>query len=643
MTLRHDNRLFEYFMSASKDLIFIKDCEHQYIKVNEVFLDLLNKSAEEVLGKSDLDLFPEDIARLHMALDAVVMKEEKSVENCEWITKANGERLYVEICKFPLYDESGKLIGIMGQSRDITQRKLMEDRLNERDQYLNGLIEGMEQGLAVHEIICDEKGIPCDYTFLEVNPQFERLTGLKRADLIGKRVLEVLPQTESYWIETYGRVAISGESIRYENKSSSIGKVFAVYAFRPKENQFAVLIEDVTQRKVYEEELIQERLKAEHANLAKDQFLANMSHEIRTPINGIIGLADLLRSTQLTSDQKLYLDMVKKSSLALVDVIQGILEYIGLTHTESNSVESPICISSLLAELNDLYAFSMKQKELDFTINQEPSCPNWLLGDALKIKQLLISLLGNALKFTHVGEVQLNVKGKQISKDSVMTVFEVKDTGIGISASVQESMFSYFEQGDSTTKKHYQGLGLGLSRVSELCRKLGADIFVDSQMGVGSAFRVHIPMKIIESPLSAQVESLESAQSKSEIGQQKTILIVEDDAVSRVFMELILKSMGYKVVSVEDGRSALDHLEAFPTDLIVLDLHLPEMDGFEVTGRIRSNLKEDIRQLPIVAVTSYANEANRTKGNLAGISDFLSKPVDKAQLIPLIDKWIRHK
>lgn len=642
MNFKHEDKLFEYFMSASKDLIFIKDLEHRYIKVNSAFLNMMSKTNEEVIGRKDEEIFAQSVAQRHIELDLIVFNEQRELEICEWVSDVEEKQYFLEIKKIPLYDDQGQLIGLMGHSRDLTQRKIMEDNLHDRDLYLNGLIEGMEQGLAVHEIICNEEGIPCDYRFLEINPQFEKMTGLHREDLIGKTVLEVLPETESYWIEVYGKVALTGEIIRYENVSETIGKIFSVYAFSPKERQFAVLIEDVTQRKQYEEDLIRERLKAENASLAKDQFLANMSHEIRTPINGITGLTDLLLTTKLTEDQKLYLDMVKKSSLALMDVIEDILEYIGLTNDGTSSLHRPLSLKILTEEINDLYTFSMKQKGLNFTIHLDETCPKWVSGDSVKMKQILASLIGNALKFTNNGDVSLNVYSSLKEAGHVDIIFEVKDTGICISETVQESMFSFFEQGDSTIKKHYQGLGLGLSRVTELCRTLGASITVESQLGVGSAFKVRIPMEIVEQS-SIELGEIPILNVFEPVSDQmpKSILVVEDDTVSRVFVELILKSVGYKVVSVEGGQSAIDLLNEMPIDLILMDLHLPDMDGFEITNKIRNQLSENLRSVPIIAITGYASEANRIKSRHVGMNDFLSKPVDKAQLMPMMKRWIK--
>lgn len=240
------------FMDSSTDIIFIKDLNSIYVAANREFQRLLGLSQSEIVGKSDYDLFEKSMAEKFIELDQQLFIDQVYKPLEEWVTYPDGRRVFYDIIKTPLFNDEGLLIGIIGMGRNISERKLFEGILKEREQSLNELLEGMNQGLGIHEIILNADQEPIDFRFLEINKNYELITGLTKKQVIGKRVLEVLPETESYWIQIYGEVAKTGKSIKFENYSKELGKTFEVYAFRPKEGQFAVLVNDISEKKQYE-------------------------------------------------------------------------------------------------------------------------------------------------------------------------------------------------------------------------------------------------------------------------------------------------------------------------------------------------------------------------------------------------------
>jgi PAS domain S-box-containing protein len=422
------------------------------------------------------------------------------------------------------------------------------------------------------------------------------------------------------------------------------------------------VIRDVTYIKDKEyslKESLRKKDVAEAAAKAKSEFLATMSHEIRTPMNGIIGLTNLALQTDLTEQQRDYLGKIGISAHNLLTIINDILDYSKIEADKMKLETLNFNLKDIISNVSGLIHPSAEKKGLKFSSMIDEQIPLYLEGDPVRLQQILMNLTGNAVKFTDAGEVVIRAdlynKFRKDDQDCILLRFSVRDTGIGLTQMQIENLFQLFTQADSSISRKFGGTGLGLAISKRIVQLMGGEISVVSEIGKGSTFSFLIPLAIAK-----QVEVIDSSspadnkdKEKSKVGSDKDIhalmkqlagnrvLLIEDNFINQQIAAEILKQAKIKVAVANNGKEALEIMNQESFDLILMDIQMPEMDGYEAAQIIRRN--EKFKTIPIIAMTAQAMSGDKEKCLAAGMSDYIAKPIGALTLYHTLSRWLEPK
>lgn len=389
------------------------------------------------------------------------------------------------------------------------------------------------------------------------------------------------------------------------------------------------------------------RVEAERASVAKSQFLTNISHELRTPMTAIIGMTDLSLLESLPGNVREYLGAVQTNAHLLLELLNEILDLSKLEAGTLTLESSPLQLRKILGELNHTFGHRAHEKHLQLKLTVDQGVPNHLIGDSLRLRQVIFNLLTNAIKFTEQGCVMLDVRVESACDREAWIKFTISDTGIGISSVDQERIFAPFTQVDASSKRRRDGAGLGLAISSDLIRAMGGSRAVKSEVGKGSEFSFVIPLLVDRSKLDIVPQSIDEAEAAlpDVLRDQSTqapirVLLAEDTPTNQLLVRHALGRRGHQVVVAGDGRTAVDLARRGTYDVILMDLQMPDMDGFEATAAIRCLPG---RQPPIIALTAHTMVGDRERCLAAGMQDYLSKPIDLRELIAKVENTGRGR
>jgi PAS domain S-box-containing protein len=662
--------------------IFIKDTESRFLTTNAAHLRVLGAATlDEVVGKTDLDLFPPELAHQYYADEQALIRSGQPLINREEVTvDGQGAMKWLLTTKMPLRDSAGKLVGLVGVSRDITERMQVEEKLERRDAVLEAVAFAAERLLgtsaweetmpdvlqqlgqaanasriSIFENHTDSEGVfrasqRQEWTAPGVNPQLgnPRLQSIsyKGAGLVrweetlrqGKPIhsrVRDLPANEQAKLSYQGIRSIALVPIFVSNTwwgALTLHDCVSEREWSPAEigalKAAAGTLGAAIQREKVQIELKKAKEVAEAASRAKSEFLANMSHEIRTPMNGIIGMAELALDTELTAEQREYLEMVLSSANSLLALLNDILDFSKIEAGKLDLAPIDFDLRDSLGETMKTLAVRAQQKGLELACQIPPTVPDALVGDLGRLRQIVVNLVGNAIKFTEHGEVVVRVQNEEEADGRVQLHFAVTDTGIGIPADKQRLIFAPFTQADGSTTRRFGGTGLGLAISSRLAAMMGGTLWVESQVGVGSTFHFTAWFDLGKGAgLKAMIESFDL--------EGLPVLVVDDNRTNLRILEEMLTSWRMRPKGVDNPQKSLVELERAanagePYPLAILDAVMPEMDGLALAERIRQ--QPELSGVAIMLLTSIDRPGDANRCRELGITAYLRKPIAQSEL-----------
>ncbi|WP_205747313.1 ATP-binding protein [Desulfopila sp. IMCC35006] len=537
----------------------------------------------------------------------------------------------------------------LGQSFNTMTERLQtaQEEMIAAREYTENIIKSMNDTLIV---------LSPDGVIVRANTASSRLLGYDEGELIGMHMDKILQPsatcsggdavafdfTGSCPVKDFSNV----ETFYTDKEGRQIPIIFSSSFLHGDDNSVQGVVcvgLDITARKELEETLLTAKDNAEAANKAKSQFLANMSHEIRTPMNGVLGLLSLLVDTPLAAEQHKMVHMAHSSAEQLLEIINNILDFSKIEAGRLELQKGDFILRDMIHELIDMFWIKIQESAINLVYEVDESLPVAVKGDAVRLRQILINLIGNALKFTKAGEVSLRVFLVEKTVDHFLLRFEVRDTGPGIPPDKQRIIFDAFSQADDTMARRYEGTGLGLTISRELVEAMDGSIGVQSEMGKGSQFWFTIRVEHAEAadidpvPADASERHEESASTYT-----PRVLLAEDNLTNQVFATLVLEALQCEVDVANNGREAVDAVFSREYDLVLMDCQMPEIDGYEATGIIRRNELERNgagRRAIIIALTANAIDGDRERCLAAGMDDYLTKPFTLPQIQALLHRW----
>ncbi|MBV8468946.1 MAG: PAS domain S-box protein [Burkholderiaceae bacterium] len=632
--LRRSEGLLSHLVATSPDVITLTELNSgRYAMVNKTFEHLSGYTAEEVLGRTaeEIGIWSDMTERAH--LTEGIEQNGRIIDMPATFQNKTGEDLSMLVSAAPFQMDGQSYVVI--NARDVTET---------------------EKTRLVHSAILENASIGItltrDQQFVQVNRLVEHMFGWPEGGLLGQHASVVWPSADDYeavdaeiGVRLAAREQVEIERIMKRRDGSTFWcrmLAKAVDPNHPSRGGTIWILEDVTEKRRVEAALAQAKDEAQAANRAKSAFLANTSHELRTPLNGLVGLARLLQQPDLTETvRRSYLDQMLDSAESLSGLISDILDLSKIEAGRLTLESVPFALRDMLSTMRFAYLTLAQARGLSFGIDVDESVPAWVIGDPVRTRQILSNYLSNALKFTEKGAVTVHVT--QIRDERLRIA--VSDTGPGISYDLHERLFQPFTQADESTTRRYGGTGLGLSICRELATLMGGEVGVNSSPGQGATFWAELPLPAAPAPIANQFRDAGESRDNSQLKGQR-VLMVEDNPVNMMIAVALLEQWGLEVSQASDGSQAVEAIHASasmgkPFDMVLMDVQMPVMSGHEATRLIRRRFNAE--QLPIVALTAAALVNERDEALLAGMNEFLTKPIDAPRLHQVLVRLIGQR
>jgi len=636
---KSEERFRKVFEEAPLGMV-ITTVESDIFTVNQTFCQMLGYTQQELMEMRVADItYPEDMPKSREQIGKMLSHESLTIKMDKRYVKKNGQLIWGNITASCFYNEDNTPSYCLAMIEDITQRKQAEEELRK-------LSLAIEQSPSIL-VITNIHG-KIEY----VNPKFTQITGYTASQVIGKNpgILKSGKQSTEFYKALWENI-LSGKEWRCEiqNKKKD-GTLYwesvSISSMKDAKNNithFIKVAEDITERKRWEESLKQAKKAAEAANRAKSEFLANMSHEIRTPLNAVIGFSDLLSSMITDKKHKSYLSSIQTAGKTLLTLINDILDLSKIEAGHLSIHSEPINLSLIFTELEQIFAVNLTKKRLEFIVEIDKDLPPALVLDEIRLRQVLLNLIGNAIKFTEQGSIKLTVQKHAQSSGKVDLILSVADTGIGIPEDQRETIFEAFQQQEGQSTRKYGGTGLGLAISKRLVKMMNGQISVRSQEKQGSVFEIILrDVEVHTLALPARDEAVDLKQFSFEPAR---VLVVDDIESNRVLLREWLEQFNLEVIEAQEGQSGLLFAKEYQPALILMDIKMPIMDGYEATLKLKKN--PSTQQIPVIALTASALLSEQSEIQAYGFDGYfdgyLFKPVSISELLSELSRYLKHK
>ncbi|MBI5753087.1 MAG: PAS domain S-box protein [Hydrogenophilales bacterium] len=636
---------YRHVVESLREVIFQTDWEGTWLYLNPAWTEITGFSLGKSIGTNILNYVHPDDQQRHYEMFLPLMKKKDAhcQHEARFLTMDGGFRWF-EVYARPVLDERGNIIGTIGTLNDITERRNAEEKLREQLHFNQMLIETLPNPMFFKD---------CAGAYLGVNKSWEDYFGVKREDCLGKRDAEFMPGWEECGAlhermdaELMAAPGMQSYEASFHSGGAQRDAMYYKAAFHNMDQSLAGIIgivTDISERKRYEHDLEQAKELAEAASQAKSEFLANMSHEIRTPMNGILGMTEITLGTELTHSQRDNLNMVKVSAESLLTIINDILDFSKIEAGKLMIAEEDFDLREMLDGIVRSLAVRAQEKGLTLWCDVASNIPRFIRADPVRVGQIAVNLIGNALKFTAQGSVSASVELARVDAQGMTLHFAIADTGIGISPEKLALIFEAFSQADTSTTRQYGGTGLGLTISARLSEMMGGKIWVESEPGHGSMFHFSIRCGFADeaAALQKQAAHIVHAPTADENKRSGRILLAEDNPINQAVAKNLLTQRGYELEIANNGREAVEryHVETF--DIILMDIQMPEMGGFEATAAIRDMQSARGTRTPIIAMTAHAMQGDEQKCLAMGMDAYISKPIHSAKLFELLDQYLQ--
>ena len=623
--------------------ILVEDVTRHVVLTNQMLCDIFNMRVppKDLVGM-DCSQSPEKKKHLFenpdefvARIDAIIAKREPVInEKCVMADGRVYERDYLPIIL------DGQYSGHLWQYTDITSEHYAREDLARSEDKYRGIIENMELGLME---------VDNDGYIVRPYPRFCKMLGYEADELMGKDAIEVLlppeylPVLEQQAVDRATGIATVYEIELIKKDGSRIWVIISGAPIFNLEGRIVGSVGihyDITYQKKLQHELEEAKNRAEEAQEAEKQFLANMSHEIRTPLNAIIGMAHLLYDTQPTEEQKEYLLVLKNSAEILRGLISDVLDLSKIRSGNFEMQDNEFDIAGLVHSMVKTFQMRFEDKPLTIELKMDKSLEYMVMGDDLMLNQILINLIGNAEKFTASGIITISLRVKSREEGHIEIEFSISDTGIGIPKEKHDLIFQSFRQVDGDIKRKFGGTGLGLAITKQLVEMQGGEIHLESELGVGTTFTFN--MFYQETNKKVLLDDKPIAESSRIDAVGKRVLVVEDNHMNRKYISTLLKKWQVDYQMAHNGLEGVEMARLERFDMILMDIQMPVMDGYEATITIRNTANQN-RDTPIIALTASAMLSQKDKAFKAGMNDYVSKPFKPSQLFEKMQEHCCHK